>query len=214
MEGFESNSYKSRALEQKKPDPTNEPVHEKRVDKVVSGKVTTKKKSEFSKFKDDFVANELPALKEYIFKDVIIQSLKKSVYDIITNGIDIILYGETGHSKKKSNSSSISYRSYYDGGSTYREREPRRAVQTSYNYDDVIIESRGEAERVLTCLEEATDQYDGVVSVADFYDLVGVTTNYTDNNYGWSGTDIRSAKVVRTRDGGYMIQLPKAFPLK
>ena len=49
-----------------------------------------------------------------------------------------------------------------------------------------------------------------VVSVADFYDLVGVSGNYTDNKYGW--TDIRNASVIRVRDG-YMIKLPKALPL-
>ena len=51
----------------------------------------------------------------------------------------------------------------------------------------------------------------GVVRVADFYELVGVTGNYTDNKYGW--TDIRNASVVRARDGGYIIKLPKAFPI-
>jgi hypothetical protein len=49
-----------------------------------------------------------------------------------------------------------------------------------------------------------------LVSVADLYDLVGVTGNYTDNKYGW--TDIRSASVIRVRDG-YMLKLPKALPL-
>ena len=49
-----------------------------------------------------------------------------------------------------------------------------------------------------------------VVSVADFYDLAGITPEYTDNKYGW--TDIRSANIVRVRDG-YMIKLPRAVPL-
>lgn len=50
----------------------------------------------------------------------------------------------------------------------------------------------------------------GMVSVADLYDLIGVTGNYTDNKYGW--TDIRSASVVRVRDG-YIVKMPKAMPL-
>ena len=50
----------------------------------------------------------------------------------------------------------------------------------------------------------------GIVSVADLYDLIGVTGNYTDNKYGW--TDIRSASVVRVRDG-YIVKMPKAMPL-
>ena len=58
-------------------------------------------------------------------------------------------------------------------------------------------------------MEELIDMYQ-LVSVADFYDLVGVSGNYTDNRYGW--TNVRNAYVVRVRDG-YMIKLPKALPL-
>ena len=50
----------------------------------------------------------------------------------------------------------------------------------------------------------------GTVRVADLYDLVGVTGQYTDNNYGW--TNIRNAEIVRVRDG-YKIKMPRALPL-
>ena len=73
----------------------------------------------------------------------------------------------------------------------------------------LLLESRGEAEDVLERMDELIATYQ-VVSVADFYDLVGVSGNYTDNKYGW--TDIRNASVIRVRDG-YMIKLPKALPL-
>ena len=62
-------------------------------------------------------------------------------------------------------------------------------------------------------MNELIDTY-GMVSVADFYDLVGLQCNYTDNKYGW--TDIRNASVVRVRDNdgnGYLIKLPKIQPL-
>ena len=81
-----------------------------------------------------------------------------------------------------------------------------------YEYDDIIIESRGDAELVLDQLEEIISTY-GVASVADLYDLVGITgRSYTDNKYGW--TDIRNAKVVRT--GRLYLTAPKgsAYQLK
>ena len=67
----------------------------------------------------------------------------------------------------------------------------------------------GEIEEAVAEMEELIDMYQ-LVSVADFYDLVGVSGNYTDNKYGW--TNVRNASVVRVRDG-YMIKLPKALPL-
>ena len=58
-------------------------------------------------------------------------------------------------------------------------------------------------------MDELIDTY-SMVSVADLYDLIGVTGNYTDNKYGW--TNIRNAEVVRVREG-YLLKLPKALPI-
>ena len=63
---------------------------------------------------------------------------------------------------------------------------------------------------MLTRMDEMIDTY-GAVSVADFYEMVGITGEYTDNNYGW--TDLRSAYVSRTRDG-FIIRFPPSIALK
>ena len=81
--------------------------------------------------------------------------------------------------------------------------------RSSYSYDDIILNSRGEAEDVLMRMDELMETY-GLVRVADLYDLVGITGNYTDNKYGW--TNIRNAEIVRVRDG-YMIKMPRAVPI-
>ena len=72
------------------------------------------------------------------------------------------------------------------------------------------MDNRADAEEVLDSMLATIDKY-GIVSVADMYDLVGITGNYTDNKYGW--TDLRSARIERERDGGYTINLPRALPL-
>ena len=76
-------------------------------------------------------------------------------------------------------------------------------------YSGNDLYSEGEAEDVLSRMDELIDTY-GVVSVADLYDLVGISCNYTDNKYGW--TNLRNAEPVRVRDG-YMLKLPKALPI-
>lgn len=199
MEEYKSNSYKS------KEEVSAE--KEKQVEKVISGSVKTKKKSDISKFKDIFISEDAGNVKSYIIMDVLIPAIKKAVSDIVTNGIDMILYGETGHTKKNSPSSKVSYRSYYDNDTT-RRPTVNSSRKSGYDYDDVILDNRGEAEEVLSKMDELISNY-GMVSVADLYDLVGVTGDYTDNKYGW--TDIRSASVVRVRDG-FLIKLPKALP--
>ena len=196
MEDYKANSHRSKE-EQKLP--------EKKVQPVVKGKVT-KKKNNVRKLTDTFVSEDIQNVKSYVLMDVLVPAVKKAISDIVTNGIDMLLYGETGRTKK-SNASTVSYRSYYDnrrddGYSSSRTR-------TGYSYDDVILETRGEAEDVLTRMDELIDTY-GSVSVADMYDLVGMSCNYTDNKYGW--TNLRNAEPVRVRDG-YLLKMPKATPI-
>lgn len=198
MEEYKPNSHKSR----------EESAQKKKVGKVVSGKVKSKKKSEIQKFADAFIQEDTQRIKSYILMDVLIPAIKKAVSDIVVNGVDMMLYGETGHTKKGQNAPKVSYRNYYDKQGERRDYTAR-PTRAGYDFDDIILENRGEAEEVLSRMDELIDMY-RLASVADFYDLVGVTGNYTDNKYGW--TDIRSASIVRVRDG-YMIKLPKALPL-
>lgn len=182
---------------------------EKRVEKVTKGAVKTKK-NDVKKFTDVFISEDVGRVKSYILMDVLVPSIKKAISDIVTNGIDMILYGESGRRDKKSGSSKISYSKYYDERDRgVRESEHPKA-RNGWDYEDIVFDSRGDAERVLSELDEAIDKY-GVISVGDLYEAAGVRTdNYTVNKYGW--TNIRSADVIRTRDG-YMIKLPKAGPI-
>lgn len=191
MEDYKPNSNKSKA-------------EKKAVTQIANGKI--KKKSGIKKVADNLINDDIHNVKNYVVMDILIPAAKKAVFDIITNGIDMILYGETGHSKKR-NSTYVSYNKFSrSSDDRYRERTIRTS---SYSLDDIILDSRGEAEEVIDQLGELIDNY-GVASVADLYDLVGITCNYTDNKYGWNS--IRYAEAVRTREG-YMLKLPKVKPI-
>lgn len=196
MEDYVSNSHK-----------TKERTSEKKIEKVVAGTVKAKKKSEMHKFTDIFISEDVGNVKNYILMDVLVPAIKKAVSDIVTNGIEMVLYGENGIAKKNSSTSKVSYKSYYEKGNSHRNEYSR--TRTGYSYDDIILDNRGEAEDVLSKMDDLIDTY-GMVSVADLYDLVGVTGSYTDNNYGW--TNVRTAAVIRVREG-YMLKLPKALSL-
>ena len=198
MEDYKPNSY--RFKEQQK-----EKEREKKIEKVVKGKVITKKKSKFGNFAGQIISEDANNAGGYILGEVIIPALKKTIYDIFTNGIDIILYGESRGGNRRSTADRVSYSSYSD-----RERRPAvNRINVAYSYDDIILDSRAEAMDVLSRMEEIIDAY-RVVSVADLYDLVGVRGNFTDNKYGW--TNLNSADVIRVRDG-YQIKLPRAMPI-
>lgn len=202
MEEYKPNSNRFKE-EQKNKD------NEKRVDKpVVTGKVVTKKQSKFRKLTGEFISEDAKNVKSYVFGEVLIPAIKKAISDIVTDGIDIILYGESKRGSKRSTADRVSYRNYYDRDSR-STRNDRAPMTSGYSYDDIVLTSRGEAQDVLDRMDELMDTY-GLVRVADLYDLVGITGSYTDNKYGW--TNIRNAEIVRVRDG-YMIKMPRAVPI-
>jgi hypothetical protein len=196
MEDYKPNSHRSK-----------DAGNEKRLEKVVTGTVRPKKKSNTEKLAELFLPEDVENLKTYVVRDILIPAGKKAVSEII----DMFLYGSTGRSTKSTNASKVSYRSYYESPNE-RRAAPQPRPSTGYHYDDIIFDNRGEAEEVLVSMEECIATY-GMVTVRDFYDLVGVTGNHTDQKYGW--LDLRTASVVRLRmgEGGYMIKLPRAVPL-
>lgn len=203
MEEYKPNSNRFKEEQKNK-----ENSDEKRIEKVVKGTVKTKKRSKFAKFTEEFISEDAKNVKSYVFGEVLIPAIKKAISDIVTDGIDIILYGESRRGKSgRSTADRISYRSYYDRDT--RPIRDRMPTNYGYSYDDIILSSRGEAEEVLTRMDELMETY-GLVRVADLYDLVGLTGNYTDNKYGW--TNIRNAEIMRVRDG-YMIKMPRAIPI-
>lgn len=202
MDNYKPNSRVSKNQEKK------EEVKKEKVEKIVNGVVKSKKKN---KFLGMFLTGDIIDIKDYVMQDVLIPAVKNAIEDTITNGISMMLNGgEPRRSKKSSTASRVSYRSYYEREDRERERDRgSRSRYNAYSYDDIILETRGEALDVLTRLEELIDVY-GMASVADLYDLVGVSGQHTDCKYGW--TDIRSADTARVRDG-YLLKMPRALPI-
>lgn len=205
------NPNSNRFLTKDKPT-EEENLGKKKVDKVVSGSVKTKKKSSLSKFADTFIEEDKDTVVGYLLSEVLIPSFKKMVSDTIKTGIDKMLYGDAEVSRSNSPASKISYSKYYNDKSSYTRSSSTAPVanrRDTYEYNNIVLETRGDAEAVLMGMDDIIAKYE-IVSVADLYDLVGIAGSYTDYKYGW--TDIRSARIERVRDG-YVIRMPKALPL-
>jgi hypothetical protein len=199
LEDYRKNSYKAKA------EAKTEESSGKKVEKIVKGSAKTKKKSEFRKIADAFIQEDAHTVGSYIFSDVLVPAVKKTFADMVNNSLDMFLWGKSGGRRPRGDAERISYRSYYDRPKRSSGDSERRA----YDYDDIILDSKEEAEEVLARMDELLADYK-MVSVADFYDLVGITGRTTDNRYGW--TDLRSATIIRERDG-YLIKLPRAVAL-
>lgn len=195
---YKPNSHKSK-----------EEASEKRAEKVITGQAKLKKKSEIQKFADAFISEDVNNVKSYICRDVLVPAIKKVVSDIIKDSIDMILYGEVRGNEKRSKVDRVSYNKYYDRRDEDRFAS-RNEVRSNYDYTNITLDTRAEAEAVRSSLDDIIEHY-GFVRVADLYDLIGETGSYTDNDYGWY--NVRNVDIVRVRDG-YMLKMPRALPIK
>ena len=84
-----------------------------------------------------------------------------------------------------------------------------RRARSQHDFDEVILDSRVEAEEVIDKLYEVVSRY-GSATVMDLYELVGLPSSHTDNKWGW--TSLRGAGVSRAH-GGYLLDLPEPQPL-
>lgn len=198
MENYRSNSHKSREAARQE---------EKKVEKVISGSASVQKKSELRRFADIFVSEDAGDVKDYLIWDILVPSIRRGLHDMITSVADMVFGKGRTTGSTTSGASRVNYRAYYEPEA--RSRPGQTVARTGYAFDDIVVDSRGEAETVLQQMDDLIANY-GLVSVADLYDLVGINGSYTDNRYGW--TNIASAKVVRVPTG-YMLKLPKVRPL-
>ena len=211
MSEYQANSHRSKELAAQE----QAQASEKKMQKVVKGNVKTRS-NDGRKLANIFISEDAANVKSYIFMDVLVPAIKKAVSDIVRDGIDMILYGESGgRDRGRSRSGDrVSYRSYYDDrdrrGSRYDDdRRGARSGGGRFDYDDIIFETRGDAERVKDNMLDTCEHY-GVVTVLDMYDMAALTAPPTAGRYGWMG--LRYIDVQRVRDG-YILKLPKAMPI-
>lgn len=182
---------------------------DKQIQKVVKNPAKIKT-NEARKLADIFISEDIANVKNYIFMDVIVPAVKKAIYDVVTNGIDMFLYGGTGKGKTSSTTSKVSYRNYYerkDGGG-YRGSESNSS-RNALDYEDIVFDNRGEAEAAKQQMQDLIGRY-GIVTVGDLYEMANQTAPYTAQKYGWM--DVSGAETVRVRDG-YKLRLPRAVPI-
>jgi hypothetical protein len=192
MEEYKNNSLKAQT----------EPKTEKpKMTPIVKGEVK-KKDSLKSKVLSTFIHEDKESVIEYAIMDVVVPKLKEAAIDVVNGTLSMLFYGDAGKSRVNYNKSSSA--SYRQGQRTNYQQESTRS-----GTEGIILENRSDAIAVLNQLRDLVTDYDRA-TVADYYDLVGISSNFTDNNFGWTNLDSAYVSAVR---GGYTVILPKARAL-
>lgn len=154
------------------------------------------------------IEDNIEVAREKALDDIVVPGIKSLIFDGLVAMLNVVLFGDRGYSYRGTYSQRkdrTSYRDYYDKRES--NRRDRQAVSSTSLYpDDIVVATREKAEEALSDLDDIIYER-GRASLAEFYDLLEVTANWTDNRYGW--TDISNASIRPVRDG-FMIMMPKA----
>jgi hypothetical protein len=209
MSEFPSNSRSAR------PQPPNEP-QQRKVDSVVTGEVQTRKKSLGRKFRDLFIGGDSRTVVHYVIMDVLIPQAKDMITEAASQGIEKLIYGESRPGRRMgsrgpgpTNYTRYAVRGNNPIGRSMRDERPSVVSPKSQNIDDILLATRVEAETVLDRLYDILKEYESA-SVADLYSLVGLSSNFVDQKWGW--TELNGSQVRRVRDG-YILDLPRPISL-
>lgn len=192
---------------------------EKKVESVVKGSVKTQKQPLGKRFAATFMGDDAKGVWHYVAWDVLIPAAKDTLSDAVSQGVERLLFGEArGRSRGRVNrgpasgGSYVSYDRYSSGPLGSRgpaRRELSRQGRASHDFDELVFDTRADADAVLDGLYTILEQYDEV-TVSDLYELANVSGNFTDQKWGW--TDLRGAGISRKRQG-YFLDLPRPTAL-
>jgi hypothetical protein len=154
---------------------------------------------------------------DYILLDVLVPAFKKTVWDLGTSALSFILGQKKpfGSNNGYGGTSRYGYSSMYTGvqrvdkPSYMAQKDTRKISQGGAEFDDILFETRGDAEAVLEQARDIVDRYQ-VISVLDLYELSHMSAPHTANKYGW--TNVTNARVQRVPEG-YLLIMPMAQPL-
>lgn len=184
---------------------------------VLTGRISTKRTTNtVNKAKE-----RAETIKRHAIQDVLLPGLKDAAWDIFSNALSVILYGESRSAPRRGRqspseapfTSSIQYssvgrynsmqRPYLGGRSTVSNVRPRP------ENDLGIFTNEADAYTVLDAMREIV-ACDGVVSVQTLFDICDQTAPYTATRYGWK--DLEDARVDRVRDG-WVLSFPRSLPI-
>jgi len=207
---FPSNSQNP--LGKKKP----ETPPEKKVEKVVTGKVAKRKIPLTHRFKDIFARGEFRQAVHFVTVDVLLPSMRNLIVDATSKGIERLVYGDTRQRRSGgyNGGTRVSYndpvnRLTHPGMSSSRSPQGMLPPSRSKNSDDILLERHEDAQHILETLADLINTFDAA-SVADLNNMIGLPASYVDEKWGW--VHLMDADIMHTRQG-YLLRLPPIEPL-
>lgn len=208
MDEFPNNSQRARSGSDI---PKEEEIQ---IEKIISGEAVIQKPSGFKRLRRSFIAGDASSVGEHVFWNLLIPSAKDALSDMGSTFIDMMIYGEKRNRVPRhipqqgvGSNSRINYGNISTSGSRLvlgPSQSIHEPEQPRFTPNDIVVGTRAEAEGIITKMFEVLDRY-GLVTVANLYSMLGVTTNPMDSKWGWVNLSDSNVKRV---SNGYLLVLP------
>lgn len=218
MEEYPNNS--------RNPKPAPETRGDKRVDKIVTGRVIVKKAPLSKRLAAAFTGDDGRTVMQHVVWDVVIPATKDLLVDAGIEALNRAVYGESRARRTNTTgnpfissvmgstlASKISYNNYSKTSTAAAQQQAQptgsKITRGRVAIEDIILDNRAQADAVIAGLDSLIQQF-GEAKIADLFDFVGVTGEYTHEKFGW--LSMEGAHARRTPEG-YRLDLPAPIQL-
>lgn len=226
-ENLKPNSHASRAAAEAE---EKQDIQRKKLDAVGTGRSKPMKAPFLKRLKNTFIDDDFtPAnLKDYVVKDVVAPAIQNAILDGVNGALEMAFgIGIVRRGTKRVGGVISSRTPYRNSGNTRTISNGSASVSSQRptsdrrsTFEPQMKDNKEEADKIMISLEALLEeQPDAGVSVSDYYDLFGITTEHTDNKYGWYSLDgMRLQRIPkgfydeeerRYRDGWAVIMPPE-----
>lgn len=172
-----------------------------------------------AKFRRIFLSPDIDNVGEIIFIEVFVPAIKDLIANIVENTVNVALFGSASKRpyilNRGATSNGSSRASIYWNSSvgqlrnTFSDQDQRMAElkkAAAMNYRYLYAETAAKATSVINDMQAQIRDY-GNVLISDMYRFAGVTSsNYTNNDYGWTNIDTAT---IYEQGGLYFFNMPK-----
>lgn len=187
----------------------------RKVEQVVTTPVKSRPKSVGRRLKEALFGGDSRTALQYVLGEVVLPKSKDLIFEAATTIFERLIFDGTGSGGRRSPNRTSGHTNYarYSSKNIRREgREERPTVSArTRDLDDIIFETRAEAQNVLVQMNDFLEEYE-LISVADLYTMLGWTARSTHVDHKWGWEDLQAADIRMTR-GGYILILPKLVRL-
>jgi hypothetical protein len=190
--------------------PASEP---RKVEKVVTSEVRSRPKPLGTRLKQAIIGGDSKSVVQWVIVEVLIPQVKDMIADAATQGIQRLIFADDRPTRRLGSRgpSPTNYSRYSTRPISTSGREDRKtATPRTHEIDDLIFETRTDAQAVLEQMYEDLAEYK-MVSVADVMAMVQKSSTFTDQKWGWE--DLQGSDIRMVRDG-YLLHLPRTVFLE